>query len=174
MAISEPVITNMARYDYFYCDNDFTKFSRVRLEGYLTFSENMAKRYPGYMLDTKTNEIFPSTDHRVNVDELFTLFRSKDIARYEREKDKFFGPSGRYTTENAQEQMSILYTTFPRSGNSMMRKYFENIMGLATGSDMSLKPSPNVALQFSVSKGEGLMGNETLIKKSHYPMCLPF
>ena len=47
--------------------------------------------------------IVPTTDHKVNVDELLALFRSKDIARYEKEKDKFFGTSGRYTTENAQE-----------------------------------------------------------------------
>ena len=174
MTMSEPVITNMARQDYMYCDNEFTRFSRVRLEGYLTFSENLAKRYPGYMLDQKTHLIVPTTDHRVNVDELFALFRSKDVERYEREKDKFFGPSGRYTTENAQEQMSIMFTTFPRSGNSMMRKYFENITGLATGSDLGLRHSPNVALQYSVSKGEGMMGNETLIKKSHYPMTIPF
>ena len=49
--ISEPVLTNMARYDYFYVDPDFSRYARVRLEGYLTFSENMAKRYPGYLFD---------------------------------------------------------------------------------------------------------------------------
>ena len=77
---------------------------------------------------------------------MFALLRSKDIAGYEKDKDKFFGPSGRFTTETAKEQLSIMYTTFPRSGNSMMRKYFENILGLATGSDMSLKHGPNFAL----------------------------
>lgn len=102
------------------------------------------------------------------------MLRSKDIAGYEKDKDKFFGPSGRFTTETAKEQLSIMYTTFPRSGNSMMRKYFENILGLATGSDMSLKHAPNFALQYAISKAEGLNGFETLIKKSHYPMMVPF
>jgi hypothetical protein len=39
-----------------------------------------------------------------------------------------------------------MYATYPRSGNSLMRKYFENCTGIATGSDMVLKHGPNVAL----------------------------
>jgi len=39
-----------------------------------------------------------------------------------------------------------MYVTYPRSGNSLMRKYFENVTGVATGSDMVLKHSANVAL----------------------------
>lgn len=80
--------------------------------------------------------IVPDTDHRVNLDEFFALMRSKDIDRYMKEKDKFFGPSGRFTDCNSVEQMSVMYATFPRSGNSMMRKYFENVCGLCTGSDL--------------------------------------
>ena len=47
--------------------------------------------------------IVPTTDKTINLDELLAFFRSKDISRYEREKGKFFGTSGRFTTENAQE-----------------------------------------------------------------------
>ena len=74
-----------------------TKHSLVRLEGYLTFTENCAKRYPGYILD-KNGLCIPSTDHAVNLDELFSLLRSKDIGAYEHHKERFFGPSARYTT----------------------------------------------------------------------------
>ena len=164
----------MARLDYFYVDNDFAKYSLVKLDGYETFSETLKRKSPGYKLDTKTLYIVPDTDHRVNLDEFFALMRSKDIAAYERDKDKFFGPSGRFTTENAIEQMSVLYATFPRSGNSMMRKYFENVCGLATGSDLQLKHGLNTALQHCVSKGEGQMGPATWIKKTHYPFVMPF
>ena len=54
---------------------------------FYTFCETVIKKY--------------KTDHKVNVDELFALFRSKDIDQYDRDKDKFFGPSGRFTTEIA-------------------------------------------------------------------------
>ena len=67
------------------------------------------------------------------MDELLDFLRSKDISRYEKEKDKFFGPTSRFTTGNATEQMKVVCASFPRSGNSMMRKYFESITGIATG-----------------------------------------
>ena len=73
----------MARSDYFYIDKDMAKYSLTRLEGYLTFTENIAHRYPGYLLDKKTNFIMPSTDHRINLDELLAMLRSKNIDQYE-------------------------------------------------------------------------------------------
>ena len=90
----------MARWDYFYVSNDMAKFSVRRLEGYLTFSENLAARYPGYLLDSK-GFIVPSTDHKINLDELMSLLRSKEIQKYKKEKVRFFGKSGRYTTMHA-------------------------------------------------------------------------
>ena len=80
------------------------------------------------------------------MDELFEFFRSKDLSRYEAEKDKFFGATSRYTTGNAVEQMRLLFATYPRSGNSMMRKYFENITGTVTGTDNDVNHPPIIAL----------------------------
>jgi hypothetical protein len=34
-----------------------------------------------------------------------------------------------------QRSLSITYTSYPRSGNTFLRKYLENITGIATGSD---------------------------------------
>lgn len=67
-----------------------------------------------------------------------------------------------------------MYATYPRSGNSLMRKYFENLTGIATGSDMVMKHGPNVALQHCGFKGEGLMDDRAWIKKSHYPIRFHF
>ena len=102
------------------------------------------------------------------------LLRSKDLNKYQAEKELFFGPQARYTTGNAQEQMTVEYATYPRSGNSLMRKYFENTTGTATGSDMVLKHSSNVALQFCGFKAEGITDNRTFINKTHFPYVLPF
>ena len=108
------------------------------------------------------------------MDELLALLRSNDIARYEREKAKFFGVTGRYTTGNAAEQMSVSFSTFPRSGNSMMRKYFENVTGIATGEEMGLKHTPHISLQFSGLKGADVFDSRTWIKKNHFPFTFPF
>ena len=55
-----------------------------------------------------------------------------------------------------------------------MRKYFENVTGCATGSDMILKHQPNVALQFCGFKAEGMTDERVWINKSHFPYTLPF
>ena len=56
----------------------------------------------------------------------------------------------------------------------MMRKYFENVTGTASGSDMIMKHGANISLQLSGCKGEGITDDTTWIKKSHYPLTLPF
>jgi hypothetical protein len=53
--------------------------------------------------------------------------------------------------------MAISYTSYPRSGNTFLRKYFENITGIATGSDQLMKFNLNVSLQYSGFKGEGIV-----------------
>ena len=133
----------------------------------------MQKRYPGYCL-SQNGHIVPSTDETLNLDELLDFFRSTDLSRYEKEKAKFFGPSARYTTGNAVEQMKVLFATYPRSGNSMMRKYFENISGLVTGTDNDVNHPPVIALQFSGLKGEGIKDSSTWINKTHFPFVFPF
>ena len=70
--------------------------------------------------------------------------------------------------------MRVVYATYPRSGNSLMRKYFENVTGTASGSDMVVKHSANVALQFCGFKAEGITDERTWINKTHFPLVLPF
>jgi len=55
-----------------------------------------------------------------------------------------------------------------------MRKYLENITGTATGSDMVMKFTLNVALQYCGFKGEGIVDPCIWINKSHYPFRIPF
>ena len=47
----------------------------------------------------------------------------------------------------------------------MMRKYFENITGVATGT-----PNLTTSLLFCGFNGEAIHDERTLIKKSHFPM----
>ena len=95
--LSWNIFVEISKRDFFYNEPHYQKHSLVRLDGYMTFSENLASRYPGYMLD-KEGLCVPKTDPTVNLDELMTLFRSKNIARYESEKERFFGTTARYTT----------------------------------------------------------------------------
>ena len=113
------------------------------------------------------------SDVSINLSELIDLLRSKNIERYNQTKEHFFGPQARYCNTGRNDP-SVVYATYPRSGNSFMRKYFENITGIATGSDMVMKFSPNVGLQIAGFKGEGITDERCWIKKSHFPFILPF
>ena len=142
----EPLYTLLIKHDYLYVDPDFCKVSTRRIDDtYRTYSETIALKYPGYELD-RSGRLMNKTDLVVRMDELLQLLRSKDIFRYESQKHLFFGEQARFTTGNSDEQMRVVYATYPRSGNSLMRKYFENVTGTATGSDMVIKHSPNLAL----------------------------
>ena len=61
----------------------------------------------------------------------------------------------------------VSYSSYPRCGNSFLRKYFENITGVVTGTDMSLEF--NVELQLMDFKGEEITDESVWIKKSHDP-----
>lgn len=70
--------------------------------------------------------------------------------------------------------MAISYTSYPRSGNTFLRKYFENITGIATGSDQLMKFNLNVSLQYSGFKGEGIVNQgQCWINKTHFPFRTP-
>jgi hypothetical protein len=101
--IIEPIFTLACRLDYFYADPNFGLYSTRKCdETFKTFSQNMADRWPGYVLQ-KSGHIFNSTDRLIHMDDLLSLLRSKDIDRYEREKDLFFSHQARYTTGNSKE-----------------------------------------------------------------------
>lgn len=166
----DPIWTLLARGDRVYCDQFFARFSVKRIDdSWMTFSELIQFKYPGYILDNR-HMIANKSDICVNLEDLIELLRSKDIAKYHRVKHHFFGEKARY----CQTNQAVVYATYPRSGNSFMRKYFENITGIATGSDMVMKFSPNVGLQIAGFKGEGITDDRCWIKKSHFPFTLPF
>lgn len=79
-----------------------------------------------------------------------------------------------YTDGKSSEQASVVLVTYPRAGNTLMRKQFENLSGVATGSDVVMKFQPNMALQFMGFKAEGITDDRVWIKKSHYPFTTPF
>lgn len=99
----EPIFAMAIRCDFIYADANFSTFSSRRInDSFRTVSENIAFKWPGYIL-SKSGHIFNNTDHLLHMDDLLALMRSKDIDRYEREKDYFFSRNARYTTGNSRE-----------------------------------------------------------------------
>jgi len=59
------------------------------------------------------------------------------------------------------------FTSFPRSGNSFLRRYVEQLTGVTTGSAISLHTS--TSLQINGLKGEGVINDTVWVAKSHHP-----
>ena len=59
--------------------------------------------------------------------------------------------------------------SYPRSGNTLLRIYLENIMSLITGSDCDMDRPLNLSLFEKGFSGEGLSDKRMWIVKTHYP-----
>ena len=66
----------------------------------------------------------------------------------------------------------VSYSTFPRVGNSFLRKYLQMITGVATGSDMPMEL--NLDMQLISNKAEEITDSSVWIYKSHDPYLIPF
>lgn len=100
-----------------------------------------------------------------------TSKESSSLKEYHATKDKRFGDQARFL--NGVPFNAISYTSYPRSGNTFLRKYLENITGIATGSDQLMKFTLNVSLQYQGFKGEGIVKDRCWINKTHFPFRTP-
>ena len=71
------------------------------------------------------------------------LLRSKDEARWEASKWMFDGQF-RYLDGQPNKSQKVAFCSFPRSGNTFLRRYLEMLTGITTGGDNTL--IVNVAL----------------------------
>ena len=142
--VIDPLFSSLFRNDAIYLNEEATKYSVVKIdETYMKFTEGIAAKYPGYGLDKKFM-VVNKHDISINLEEIKNIFLSKDMDQYECIRDKYFKGQIRFLDGKIDEK--IMYTSYPRSGNTLLRKYFETITGLATGSDQLLKFNLNVAL----------------------------
>ena len=73
------------------------------------------------------------------------------------------------STRDNFEHDSVIMSSYPRSGNTLLRAYLEKIMGLVSGSDCDITKKLNVALMNMGLAGEGLVDKRVWVIKTHYP-----
>ena len=112
---------------------------------YKRFKKRVEERYPGYVLDG-LQRISPGPNTKtVDFGKLWDVLISSDEKLLEEhawifsslEDSKFLTKDSERTVASMQEM--VAYCSYPRCGNSFLRKYLQNITGIATGSDMSLE-----------------------------------
>ena len=79
------------------------------------------------------------TREEVSLDGLIKLFKSKDLDAYEEYKKAYLDDKKlRFLDMKSDKNNIVAYKSFPRSGNTFLRKYIELITGVPTGSEMPL------------------------------------
>ena len=63
----------------------------------------------------------------------------------------------------------VILTSYPRSGNTLLRTYLEKITGVHTGSDCDLRRPLNMQLKKMGLAGEGTLDSKVWVVKTHYP-----
>lgn len=133
----------MYREDLFYSDKEFIVYSlngpdgtpeRASLE---KMSERFNRMYKGYVLEPYGHiRALPSTP-AINLKQLQALLLSKDEALWQRSK-WLFEADGIFLDGEPIRSNKIAFCSFPRSGNTFLRKYFQLLSGVPTGSDNTL------------------------------------
>lgn len=71
--------------------------------------------------------------------------------------------------DTTDELDTVVLTSYPRSGNTLLRAFLEKVTGLITGSDCDITKKLNVALMDLGLAGEGLVDKRVWVVKTHYP-----
>ena len=105
------------------------------------FSEKFQRLYPtGYMLDKSQHIVAGPQTPTINLAQLTGLFISSDENLWERSKWMFDGHF-RFLDGQPIKSNKIAFCSFPRSGNTFLRRYMEMLTGVTTGADNTLHVS---------------------------------
>ncbi len=137
------------------------------------FSDRVNRMWPSYVLDSR-NRLRPGPETpTINLAWLKELLLSKDLSRNS-ELEWVSNNSLKYLDGADLQGESVAMQSFPRSGNSFLRRVLELITGVYTGSDLNI----NLTMQrmFSNCLGEETVpedNNLVWIAKTHWPMESP-
>lgn len=165
---SSAILFSLLREDRIFANEECSHFSTKRQEGFKSYSEIFKAKYPGYKLNY-WQAVVPDSAKTVNFKDLFSLLKSKD-AQQLKEKEWMFDGEFRFLDGEKFDQ-KIAFNTFPRSGNSMLRRLIEQLTGVTTGATVSLHTS--TSLQCMGLKGEAIVDERVWVVKAHHPALMP-
>ena len=163
------VLFSLQREDMIYSDDQCTSYTRKKQEGYYTYSELFRKRFGDDYSVNSFGAAIPKLAKTVNYDLLVNVLKSKDEAQLEKHGWMFDG-NFRILDGKPIENNKIAFNTFMRSGNSFLRRFLEQITGIATGSSVSMHTA--TSLQLIGLLGEGMVDDRVWIVKAHHPFRL--
>ena len=147
--IYDPLFCKIFRLDGICTNKDATKYSikpittlklnkrgEMEKDEYMTYHQGIEHKFPGYKLD-ENHIVVNVSDVTIDLEQHCKLLLSKrleDIDLYNNKlKGELFGGQAHFLS--GKPLRAVSYTSYPRSGNTFLRKYLENITSVATGSD---------------------------------------
>ena len=133
------------------------------------FSDRYQRMFSQYKIGDRLRLLPGEKTPVVNFKQLKDILLSKDLSRAS-ELDWIDAGELRFLDGEDMKGNMIAFQSFPRTGNSMLRRFLETISGLFTSSDMNL----DIAIQLQMV---GMLGEEnvtdtnlTWITKTHWPI----
>ena len=127
------LIQNLFREDLFYADKQFTFWSLTlegpKIETMEKFSDRFRRLYPGYLLDGVMRIRAKPETPVLNINDLLFVLRSKDKKIWNDCAWMFQG-CDKYLDGCQNKSNKIALCSFPRSGNTFLRKYTELLTGV--------------------------------------------
>jgi hypothetical protein len=111
---------------------------------------------------------------KVHYGELMRVLKStseENLRHYEKENNILDGQRRFFDGDELPAGQRIAYTTFPRSGNTFLRRYLDQITGVETGANMPLIPTTSQVMMGM--RGENIVDERVWVVKTHYPMNMP-
>jgi len=106
----------------------------------------------------------------VNLDELVAVLRSKDETLWNKNK-WIFENEFKFLDGKANKSNKVAFASFPRAGNTFLRKCCELLTGIITGADNTLHV--NIHLQLQGCRGEDIVDDTVWVVKTHSPWIMP-
>jgi len=139
---SAAVITSIFREDLLYANDVCSHYSVTKHEGFMNYSEIFRKKIgDGYKIG-RDGTVAVTTAPTLNFRNLTEMLKSKDIALFEQAQWMWNGDFKFLDGEPLPSK--IAFNTFPRSGNSFLRRLLEQVTGICTGGTVRLHNSTSL------------------------------
>ena len=167
------LIYNLFREDLVFTDQGCYKFTTRPREGFYNYSHYFRQRYgsTGAYKTISDGRIWPAKARTVNLNDLLAMLKSKDKSLFETNRWLWEENDFKFLDGQPIEPNRIAFNSFPRSGNSFLRRFIEQTSGLSTGSTWGIHTG--TILQVAGFAGEAYTDDHVWVIKTMHPMILP-
>ena len=144
------VMTSLLREDLVFVDKICYRWTVRKQEGFSSYSERFRQLFgaDGKYKCAPGGSIYPAKARTLSYSHLISVLKSKDVALLEENRWIW---DGEFRFLDGQERLGfeghrnhVQFTSFPRSGNSFLRRLVEQLTGTTTGSTMPLMTSTSL------------------------------